>query len=351
MDETLIDFKQLTLQETVEFMAGLDEKPFRARQARAWIFERGVSDFSAMSDLSKDFRHKLAQSARITQIKERARQVSADGTVKFLFELDDGHAIESVLIPDEKRRTLCVSTQVGCKLGCAFCLTGAGGFIRDLGAAEIIDQVIQARRLSPEGRVTNVVLMGMGEPLENYDNVLRALRVMTDEDFTIVGARRITLSTAGMANNIERLGREFPRVKLAVSLNACDDELRERLMPITRKYPLKRLIQALRAFPLPRGRRITLEYVMLAGVNDSMEDARKLIKIAKEFPSKINLIPYNAVPGAPFKRPAREVVEKFRKTVADAGLTAFIRDSRGADIMAACGQLHESQAGGVSAGV
>lgn len=335
--------KQLTALETQQWLESLGEKPYRAKQMRAWIFMRGVADFSQMTDISKKFRETLPQIARVTKLEEAARSVSEDGTIKFLHRLEDGHTVESVWIPADDRATLCVSTQVGCKLGCRFCLTGKWGFIRDLSAAEIIDQLIAARLAVPGGRVTNVVLMGMGEPLDNYENVLRALNVWTEGDEGIIGARKITLSTAGLAPRIVDLAGDFPKVKLAVSLNAVTDDVRGQIMPINKKYPLKELFAALAKWPLPRGRRITFEYVMLSGVNDSDRDAEALCQLTRDIPSKINLIPFNECPGLPYKRPDEGRVEKFREILMKNNRTAIVRESRGRDILAACGQLREEK--------
>lgn len=337
--ENRIDLKQLTLGELEEFMISGGEKSYRARQISKWVFERGVSDFALMTDLGKELRERLSAISRITVLRHTGSQSSSDGTVKFLYGLDDGLAVESVWIPDGKRRTLCVSTQAGCKLNCAFCLTGKNGFRRNLRAAEIVDQVIQSRAAAPDGRVTNVVLMGMGEPLDNYDNTLRALRVMTEPDYHLIGARKITLSTAGVAPGIRRLGEDFPGVKLAVSLNSCDDAVRSRIMPINKKYPLAELRKALAAFPLPKGKRITLEYVLLSGVNDSAEDAQNLASFARGLKTKINLIPFNQCAELPYESPPRKTVENFQKLLTDSGFSVFIRASRGGDILAACGQL------------
>ena len=338
-----MDLKGMTFAETLEWLESIGEKPYRARQIRSWILTRGVSGFSEMTDISKTFREYLEKNATFTRIEEVSRQTSSDGTIKFLFRLADGHTVESVWIPDEDRATLCVSTQVGCKINCGFCLTGKGGFKRNLDTAEIVDQLVQARRLVPEGKVTNVVLMGMGEPLDNYDNVLQALKVWTDEDGGLIGARKITLSTSGLAPAIERLGDDFPKVKLAVSLNATNDEVRDKIMPLNKKYPLKKLFAALSKWPLPKGRRVTFEYVMLAGVNDSDQDAAELARLCKIVPSKINLIPFNPCPGVSYKRPSHDRVEKFRELLIKKHITVMVRESRGGDILAACGQLREAK--------
>ncbi|MBI4665030.1 MAG: 23S rRNA (adenine(2503)-C(2))-methyltransferase RlmN [Nitrospinae bacterium] len=336
------DFKGADAGDIAQWITSLGEKPYRVKQLRQWVFTRGVADFSQMTDISKSFRATLEQTSTVTALKVLAETRSSDGTMKFLFGLKDGHSVETVWIPDEDRATLCVSSQVGCKLKCGFCLTGHGGFQRNLSTAEIVDQLIQARLRVPGGRVTNIVLMGMGEPLDNYGNVLKAIRIITDEELALVGARKITLSTAGVVPGILKLAEDFPKIKLAVSLNAPTDEKREKIMPINKKYPINELMKALSKWPLPRGRRITFEYVMLGGFNDSDEDAKKLVAIARRIPSKINLIPFNPCPELGYQRPSDERIERFYHTLIDSHLTVFIRQSRGQDILAACGQLRES---------
>ncbi len=331
-----IDLKGMTSTQMVEWIASIGEKPFRAKQIRQWIFQHGISDFEQMTNLSKTLRDRLNSCAYVTDINEVSRQVSRDGTIKLLFKLWDGLTIESVWIPDGDRGTLCVSTQVGCKLGCKFCLTGDSGFTRNLDAGEIVDQLMQVRKSL---KVTNIVFMGMGEPLDNYENVLQTLRIFTEQDTALLGARKITLSTAGVAPGIAQLANDFPKIKLAVSLNAADDQTRSKIMPINKKYPLAKLVAALKKWPLPAGRLITFEYVLLSGVNDSDEDARKLVRFAGKLPCKINLIPYNPCPHLSFKRPGKKRIARFSKILTDSGLMAFQRDSRGADILAACGQL------------
>ncbi len=333
------DIKGLTSAETISFIQSLNEKPFRAKQIRQWVFDRGISDFSEMTNLSKTFRERLADTANVTELEEADRKVSSDGSIKFLFRLHDGKTIESVWMPEENRATLCVSTQVGCKLACGFCMTGEGGFERQLSTAEIVDQLIQARKLVPGGRVTNIVFMGMGEPLDNYDNVLQALKVLTEPDCGLMGARKITLSTAGVVPGILLLAKDFSKIKLAVSLNAADDATRNKLMPINKKHPIAELFWALKKWPLPKGRLLTLEYVLIAGINDSDDDAKKLSKLCSDMPVKINLIPYNSASGAQYKSPSKKRVDTFMKIASGRGLIVLPRASRGQDIMAACGQL------------
>ena len=334
------DLKGMTRRELETFVEALGERAFRGRQIMRWIYHRGAEDFSVMSDLPKALRKRLSERARLSRLELIAEEESRDGTRKFLFGLSDGGAIESVLIPDEDRLTLCVSTQVGCAMGCRFCLTARGGFARDLTAAEIVDQVLQVRRLLPSSkRITNVVLMGMGEPLANYQEVVKAIEVMEDDLGLGLSARRITLSTVGLLPELERLFVDGVRCRLAISLNASDQETRQRLMPISRKYPLEQLLDVCRRLPLPPRERITFEYVLIAGVNSSPEDARRLASILKGIRCKVNLIPLNEAPKIPFRSPSREEILEFQRILIEAGYTALIRESRGADISAACGQL------------
>jgi 23S rRNA (adenine2503-C2)-methyltransferase len=265
---------------------------------------------------------------------------AGDGTKKFLFQLEDENRIESVLIPDKSRLTLCVSTQVGCALGCRFCLTGKNGWKRDLKVSEILNQILSVREtLNDKASITNIVLMGMGEPLANYDNTTKSIELMAHPDAFKFSSRRITLSTVGLLPELERLAQKKIQFLLAISLNASDEETRSHLMPINRRYPLKKVLKACRSFPLRPRTRITFEYVLLEGVNDSSQDAKRLIKILQGIPSKINLIPLNEAPGIPFKRPSEEKTIHFQEILMQGGLTAIIRKSKGEEISAACGQL------------
>jgi len=300
-----------------------------------------------MTDISKTDRDKLNGSAEIRPPELVSRQISTDKTEKYLFGLQDGEKIESVLIPDEERLTLCISSQAGCALGCRFCLTGAGGIRRNLLPHEITGQVLMASRLLAAGqpaggveqKLTNIVLMGMGEPLLNTDNVFEALRRLTSPGMFNISPRRITLSTAGVVPGIKALGESGLGVNLAVSVNAPNDEIRDRIMPINKKYPLRTLMKALKDYPLAPRRRITVEYVLLKGINDKVEHSAELGKLLRGLKCKINLIPFNEHEGSEFKRPDKEAVLAFQKRLQSTNYTAFIRDSRGADILAACGQL------------
>jgi 23S rRNA (adenine2503-C2)-methyltransferase len=322
------------------FISSLGERPFRARQLAKWIYKKGVTDIERMTDLSAPFRLLLSHHARITLPTVRGMTSAADGTVKFLLGLSDGTCIESVIIPDEERTTLCVSSQAGCALGCAFCVTGSLGFTRNLTSGEIVGQVLAAQNYLREhgGALTNIVFMGMGEPLLNYEQVSRALAIILSDWGLSFSWRHVTVSTAGIPEGIARLGREV-LVNLAVSLNAPDDLTRDRIMPVNRKYPLDVLMAALRAYPLKRGRRITLEYVLLKGINDTDDHARDLAQLVKGIPIKINLIPFNAFTDAPFLRPDDSQVLAFQEILISAHLNAIIRKSKGGEIAAACGQL------------
>jgi 23S rRNA (adenine2503-C2)-methyltransferase len=332
-------------------LAGIGAEPFRARQVWHWIYHRGVTDCGAMTSLAKDFRARLADRFVIARPQASADTLSSDGTRKWLLRFADGQEVETVHIPEEDRGTLCVSSQVGCTLTCRFCHTGTQGLVRNLGAAEILGQVMVARDAlgewpSPkDGRLlSNIVLMGMGEPLYNYENMAKALKIVMDHEGISISKRKITLSTSGVVPMIRRAGAELG-VNLAVSLHAVTDELRDRLVPLNKKYPIAELLAALRDYPgLSNARRITFEYVMLRGVNDSPADARALVKLIAGIPAKINLIPFNPWPGAPFECSDWPVIERFGDIVNAAGYASPIRTPRGRDILAACGQLKsESQ--------
>jgi 23S rRNA (adenine2503-C2)-methyltransferase len=320
--------------------------PFRARQLWHWIYHRGVSDFALMTTLAKDFRAQLSEHYVIARPLESRAQLSNDGTRKWLLKFADGQEAECVHIPEEDRGTLCVSSQVGCTLTCKFCHTGTQRLVRNLESAEIVGQVMLARDAlgewpsPPDDRqITNIVLMGMGEPLYNYDNVAKAVKIIMDGEGLSVSKRKITLSTAGVVPMIERCGAELG-VNLAISLHAVTDELRDVLVPINKKYPIAELMQACRDYPgLSNARRITFEYVMLKGVNDSPAEARALVKLLEGIPAKVNLIPFNAWPGAPFECSSDEAIEKFADIVNAAGYASPVRTPRGRDILAACGQL------------
>jgi 23S rRNA (adenine2503-C2)-methyltransferase len=314
--------------------------PFHARQVYRWIHRRGVTDFARMTDLGRELRERLAARFVVGTPRLVARDTSTDGTQKFLFELSDGRRIESVFIPDTPAMTFCISSQVGCAMDCAFCLTGRMGFVRNLSAAEIVGQVrVLASSLDLLGTAFNIVLMGMGEPLHNYDAVMRAIRILVEPQGLAMHPRRITLSTVGLVPAIEQLMREPVVPNLAISLHGTTDEQRSAIVPVNRKYPLAALMDACRRVPLKRRDRITFEYVMLDGVNDTAEDARRLVALLSHVKGKVNLIPLNAAPGIPFERPADDRVDRFASILASHGVNVSVRKSRGRDIRAACGQL------------
>jgi 23S rRNA (adenine2503-C2)-methyltransferase len=313
---------------------------FRASQIFDWVYRRGVTDPHAMTNLPQDLRAALASGLPLSTPQIAARERSADGTEKFLLRLDDGRHIEAVFIPDTPAMTFCVSTQVGCAMACAFCLTGRMGLVRNLTAGEIVGQVrVLAGALEMRDKPFNIVLMGMGEPLHNYDETMKALRILADERGFALPPRRVTLSTVGLLPALERLAREPLMPNLAISLHAPTDAQRGELVPINKKYGVAEIIEACRRFPLKRRGRITFEYVLLAGVNDSPQDARRLARLLSGVKSKVNLIPLNAAAGIPFERPTERAIDTFAKILADHGLTVSVRKSRGRDIRAACGQL------------
>jgi 23S rRNA (adenine2503-C2)-methyltransferase len=333
------DLKGMSLAETEAWVEKQGLPAYRAKQVRQWLFKGLVTSFTEMTNISKDLRAQLEGKARIDHLALEKTQISKDRTTKFLFKLEDGRFIETVLIPERGHFTLCLSSQAGCAMGCRFCLTARQGLKRNLTAAEMVDQVIHVKRsMSDPDRLTNIVFMGMGEPLANYDAVVRALGNLISEEGMNFSHRTVTLSTCGLVPQIRRLGKEI-RVNLAVSLNASDDETRSFLMPVNRKYPLKSLVGALREFPLPNRRMITFEYVLVGGVNDRDEDALRVAALLKGLRAKINLIPLNPHPDADFAPPSRERVIRFQEILVEHHFTAMIRKSKGQDISAACGQL------------
>ena len=333
----LLDFDRKGL---AAFFVELGEKPFRATQLLKWIYQEGVEDFDQMTNLSKSLRSFLQINCHISTPEIVFEQIASDGTRKWVLQTDCGNRIETVFIPEEGRGTLCVSSQIGCALACTFCSTAQQGFNRNLKTSEIIGQVYAAQnRLGGDTRITNVVMMGMGEPLLNFDNVVAAMNLMMDDFAFGLSKRRVTISTSGVVPAMYRL-TEACDVSLAVSLHAVTDELRNELVPINKKYPLQELMQACRdnAKIAPR-RTITFEYVMLKGINDSMEDARGLIKLLKTVPSKLNLIPFNPFPNSDYLCSSKETILRFKTVLNDAGIVTTVRKTRGEDIDAACGQL------------
>jgi 23S rRNA (adenine2503-C2)-methyltransferase len=345
---TKINIKSLAREALQARLLELGLKKYRADQVLTWLYTNYARSFEDMTNIAKAERGLLASEFSISSLKPVRTEASKDGTRKFLFELEDGHTIESVLIPDEDRQTLCISSQVGCRQACRFCLTGSNGFQRDLEAHEIVGQVLEVLRiLKQEGTrgITNIVLMGMGEPLANFAEVVKALGIITSGKGLGFSTRRVTLSTAGLVPEIAALAKAGVKVNLAVSLNASTDEVRDRIMPINKRYPLKELLAACRRFPLEPRRRITFEYVLLKDVNDSTEDALRLTRLLRGIQCKVNLIPFNPFSGSEFKRPTDATTHGFQKVLLDHHFIAPVRGSRGTDISAACGQLREREAG------
>ena len=331
---------ELDLQELEQALESMGHPRFHARQLYQWVHKRGVTDFAGMTDIGRELRSSLAGAFRLATPEVVRREESIDGTTKFLLRLEDGQLIESVYIPDTPANTFCLSTQVGCAMKCGFCLTGKMGIIRNLTAGEIAGQVrVLVRELHMLQSRFNIVLMGMGEPLHNYDAVMKALRMLADEHGLAVNPRRVTLSTVGVLPALERLATEPLMPNLAISLHATTEEQRDMLVPINRKYGLKELLEACRRFPVKRRDRITFEYVMLKDVNDSDEDARRLVRLLSGIKAKVNLLPLNEAAGIPYERPSDARVNRFAQIIAERGLTVSVRKSRGRDIRAACGQL------------
>ncbi len=329
--------------EVVELESELEHRGiarYHARQIYRWVYRHGVSDFTSMTDLAGPVREQLSTHIAVSTPRLRRKELSADGTIKFLLELGDGRLIEAVFIPDSPGQTLCISTQVGCAMGCAFCLTAKMGLVRHLTAGEIAGQVrVVASDLGLHDRRFNIVLMGMGEPLHNYDATMKALRLLSAQEGLAISPRRITLSTVGLVDALDRLAIEPLMPNLAISLHATTEAARQRLVPPSRKHGLGDIIEACRRFPLKRRARITFEYVLLSGVNDSVADAHRLVLLLRGIRSKVNLIPLNAATGIPFERPSEAQIDRFAEVLARGHLTVSVRKSRGRDIRAACGQL------------
>lgn len=352
---TKTNLKGFSLAELQDFVESLGERTYRAQQIFRWLYAEGARSFEEMTNISKGFRSLLAAHSTIENLTVAAKEVSTlDETTKFLFRLGDGLMIESVLIPPEqsspaaeKRLTLCISTQVGCPLDCKFCATGTMGFLRNLSAGEIVDQVIQAQNQSPR-RITNLVFMGMGEPMLNYENVMKSVEILNSETAFNIGARHIIISTAGYADQIRRMADEDRKVKLALSLHSLDNEKRTQLMPITKKYSVEMLLEALQYYYRATRRRPTFEYILFDGYNDTDEDIARLIQVSKRFPCKVNVIPYHSIAfahpdssgiGSRLRPTPRPRMEGFVEALRRANITVMIRSSSGRDINAACGQL------------
>lgn len=334
------DIKDLTREALAAWFQNHGMRSFRATQVFKWLYLQQVDAFDQMTDLGKKTRDLLSQNFLSARLSLNQVASSKDGSKKYLFELSDGNLIESVLIPEKDHDTLCISSQIGCSQNCRFCLTAQDGLIRNLTPAEIISQVRDIRHLTAgSGNLTNIVFMGMGEPLANYRNVIEALKVITDSDVGLkFSSRRITLSTAGLVSRMADLGKDT-QINLAISLNAADNDTRSRLMPINRKYPIEKLMQACTRYPLKNRNKITFEYILMKGINDAPEDAQRLAGLLRPVKAKINLIPYNTYEGSPFECPEEPVISKFQDILIASHYTVMIRRSKGRDISAACGQL------------
>jgi 23S rRNA (adenine2503-C2)-methyltransferase len=338
-----VDLKDLDLEETHALVEKSGLESYRAEQIRRWIFWHQAESFQEMTNLSRKLREYLNSFCTLSQLRLIKTHTSRDGTKKFLFELEDGNKIESVLIPERGHYTACISSQVGCAMACTFCLTAKQGLVRNLRTSEIINQVIHIRKLMDEpDKLTNIVFMGMGEPLANFEAVIKAVKNIISHDALNFSRRRVTLSTCGLVPEIERLGKALP-INLAISLNAADDGTRNSLMPINRRYPLGRLMEVLRHYPLSKGRRITFEYILIRDINDRPRDARNLKRLLKDISAKINLIPFNPYSESPFEPPEQERILAFQEELIKGNYTATIRKSKGSDIYAACGQLRTCQ--------
>lgn len=339
---SLPDVVGMTQLEMVEFFGGLGKEQYRAVQVMKWIHQHLADSFQSMTNISRTMREELSLRARIGLLEVVQARESEDGTSKFLLRLEDGHCVETVLIPDADHDTLCVSTQVGCAMGCRICRTAKMGLTRNLTAGEIVGQLLTVRRALTNSRITNVVYMGMGEPLANFAETVRSINILTHPNGPQISWRRLTVSTAGLVPGIRELGRTV-RAKLAVSLNAVTDEQREAIMPVNRSYPLAELLSALRDYPLARRDRITVEYVLIDRFNDSDADARQLVRLLNPIRAKVNLIPLNDEAAQGFHSPKPERVLRFQEILMSRSLIAIIRKSRGRDILAACGQLAAEQ--------
>jgi len=337
----LTDLRDLQLQDMATLLAEAGEPGFRATQLCHWVYKRQATSLQHMTDLPEPLRQRLQERLYVSTLTLVRQQRSTDGTEKFLFCLEDGNQIETVLIPAGDKCTICVSTQVGCAIGCRFCLTAQGGLVRSLRPAEIVSQVLsfQEPGKTPGRTFTNIVFMGMGEPLDNFQGTVQAIRILTADWGLGISPRRITVSTSGLVRRLEAFGRADLKVNLAVSLNATTDAVRTQIMPINKAYPSETLLAACRAFPLAVRQRITFEYVLLREVNDTLADAKRLVQLMHGLRCKINLLPLNEIPGVPYRRPRDETVQQFQNYLLQHGLSAFVRQSRGRDISAACGQL------------
>lgn len=356
MKKNLLDYTKAELTETI--------KPsFRAKQIYNWIYQKDIQNFAEMQNLPKSMRNMLDEHYFIDPLEIVRKEISHDGSIKYLFRCIDGYTVETVLLPmrkalkddagnikKETKYTICVSSQVGCKIGCSFCLTAKGGFKRDLSAGEIVAQVLKIKQDNhiAHNRRVNIVYMGMGEPLDNIDNVTKAIQILNDIDGLSIGARRQTISTSGLSHQIEKLGKMNLGVLLAISLHAVDDNLREKLMPINKAYNIESVINAVKRFPIDQRKRVMFEYLVMKGINDDIKSAKKLVKLLHGIKAKVNLIYFNPYPGSPFQRPDEHEMHRFQDYMNAHGITCTIRQSKGLDISAACGQLREKTANDIS---
>ncbi|MBU0468486.1 MAG: 23S rRNA (adenine(2503)-C(2))-methyltransferase RlmN [Candidatus Omnitrophica bacterium] len=333
----------LSLIELVHFVDSVGEKTFRAGQIFKWIYEKGAQSFSVMQNLPQEFRNKLSEKFSFSLVKMTSQQVSEDGTIKLLFELNDGEHIETVIIPSSKRLTLCISTQAGCKYGCKFCASGIGGLKRNLSCGEIISQILYAKNIIRSNKnsrdISHIVFMGVGEPLDNYDNLLKAIRIINSKEGLGIAARKITVSTCGLIDEIKRLSKEGLQIELSISLHGYDNESRNILMPVNRKYPFDELMEACRDYIKETNRQITFEYILIKDVTCSEKAIKSLKKAFKGLICKINLIPYNQVVEFQYAKPSKQEIQDFKKRLNDFGILATLRALRGGDISGACGQL------------
>ncbi len=336
------DIKNLTIDELVSGLKKSSVPSYRASQIFDWLYKKNSKSFDDMKNIPRELKDLLGANYYIGSLKEARSLKSYDGTEKFVFSLSDDYRVETVFIPSKDRRTLCISTQAGCKFGCKFCASGKEGFKRNLTSSEILSQILSAREKHPDS-ITNYVFMGMGEPLDNFENLKKAVAIMNSPEGVDIGARRITVSTCGIVPGIKRFRELGSQVNLSVSLHAADDKLRNSLLPVNRKYPLEKLVEVCGEYVRAGGRKLTLEYVLIEGVNDSAEDAEKLSKMAGRLRAKVNLIPYSEIPGKRYTAPAPETVKTFRQTLAKNKRQVTVRESKGKDINAACGQLAFSE--------
>ena len=333
------DIKDLSFTAFTNWLSDKGLEPYRAEQVFRWVYQRQADSFEVMTNLGKPLRQLLAQNFKIRRLYTAQTEISRDGSKKFLFRLEDANHIECVLIPEKNHDTLCISSQVGCAQGCRFCMTARGGLVRNLTSGEIIAQVRDVKQALPDRNLTNIVIMGMGEPLANYRNVVKAIEIITSLETGLgISSRRVTLSTAGITTRLADLGRNTD-INLAISLNAADNTTRSLLMPVNRKFPIEDLLAACAKYPLKHRRRITFEYILIKGINDSVEDARRLAGLLAPIRAKINLIPFNEHSGSEFRRPDEKKIRQFQDILVKRRFTAVIRHSKGQDISAACGQL------------